>query len=318
MTQEKDRARKRHPIQVVARRTGLTVDVLRVWEKRYGVVDPARSPGGHRLYSDDDVERLSLLHRATSAGRRISRVSGLTIGQLGDLVTEDEEAAVDRRRDWQMGLSASPEAHLASCLRAVEEFDAQALEASLRRASVALAAPVLIEEVLGPLLGRIGESWRHGRMNPGQEHMATAVVRRVLESLTNSVLPDPGAPGIVIATPAGQVHEFGALFVAAASATQGWRVTYLGSDLPAADIAEVASATGSSAIAVSIVYPTDDPRVRSELRDLRKAAGPGMPILVGGRAAPTYGAEIEAADARLITSLEDLYAALAAVASRTH
>ena len=63
---------KRHPIQVVARRTGLTPDVLRVWEKRYEVVQPGRSGGGHRLYSDRDVERLGLLHRATSAGRRIS------------------------------------------------------------------------------------------------------------------------------------------------------------------------------------------------------------------------------------------------------
>ena len=75
-------------------------------------------------------------------------------------------------------------------------------------------------------------------MSPGHEHLASAVIRRVLESLANSVMPGPEAPGLVVATPAGQIHEFGALFVAAAAATQGWRVTYLGTDLPASDIAE--------------------------------------------------------------------------------
>ena len=99
---------KRHPIQVVARRTGLTADVLRVWEKRYGVVEPARSSGGHRLYSDLDVERLSLLHRAISGGRRISRVAVLPIEDLRDMVREDDDAAVERQRTIDPGLSAAP------------------------------------------------------------------------------------------------------------------------------------------------------------------------------------------------------------------
>lgn len=306
-------SRKRHPIQVVAHRTGLSVDVLRVWEKRYGVVEPARSTGGHRLYSDDDVKRLSLLNRATSAGRRISRVAGLSEGELMALVHEDVEAALDRRREWRLGTSAAPESHLASCLRAVEVFDAQALEMSLRRASVALAAPVLIEEVLGPLLNRIGENWRHGKMNPGQEHMATVVVRRVLESLSNAVMPGREAPSIVVATPAGQVHEFGALFVATAAATQGWRVTYLGPSLPAADIAEVVEATDAAAIAISLVFPEDDPGVIESLRRLRRAVRPGLPILVGGRAAGAYAEVLAEVDARHVIGLDDLYAALEAV-----
>src|SRR5919107_4915681 len=75
----------RHPMRVVTRRTGLSADVLRVWEKRYGVVTPSRSDTGRRLYSDTDIERLRLLHRATLAGRSIGQVAGLSTPALLEL-----------------------------------------------------------------------------------------------------------------------------------------------------------------------------------------------------------------------------------------
>lgn len=309
----KTESEKRHPIQVVAKRTGLTADVLRVWEKRYDVVEPGRSSGGHRLYSDKDVERLSLLNRAVSAGRRISRVASLPLEELADLVREDEDAAVHRMREAEPGLASDPGVHLQACLNAVDALDAKGLETSLMRAAVALSAPMLIDEVMGPLLATIGDRWEHGRLSPGHEHLASAVIRRVLESLANAVMPSAEAPGLVVATPSGQRHEFGALFVAAAAATQGWRVVYLGTDLPAADIAEVALSTGASAVAVSLVYPVDDPQVRAELEALRAAVGPSMPILAGGRAAPGYRRAIESIAGRMVSTLEDLYASLAAI-----
>ena len=309
---------KRHPIQVVAKRTGLTADVLRVWEKRYEVIEPARSSGGHRLYSDLDVERLSLLSRAVSAGRRISRVASLPPAELRALVREDEDAAVHRRREVDHGLSAAPDVHLAACLAAVETLDARRLEKSLMRAAVALSAPMLIEDVLGPLLAGIGDRWEHGKLSPGHEHLASAVIRRVLESLANSAMPGPEAPALVVATPAGQRHEFGALFVAAAAATQGWRVTYLGTDLPASDIADVATSTSASAVAVSLVFPMGDPQVAEELRQLRASVGPAMPILAGGRAAPAYREAIDASGSRMVSDLADLYATLAAIAAERH
>src|SRR4051812_28560881 len=87
---------QRHPIAVVAQRTGLSQDVLRVWERRYGAVTPSRSPNGLRLYSDTDIERLLLLRSATRAGRSIGQIASLPMGELEALVTEDE-AARDKR-----------------------------------------------------------------------------------------------------------------------------------------------------------------------------------------------------------------------------
>jgi DNA-binding transcriptional MerR regulator/methylmalonyl-CoA mutase cobalamin-binding subunit len=295
---------KRHPIQVVVRRTGLSPDVLRVWEKRYGVVSPGRSPGGHRLYSDDDVERLLLLNRVTSAGRRISKVAELETEALQKLAEEDAESLYSPPEIPSTSLRSQP--YLEACLAAVNAMDQRELEASLMRATIALPAPVLIEEVIGPLLARIGEQWAHGKLSPGKEHLASAVIRRVLESIMNACAPDANAPGIVVATPAGQVHEFGALLVGAAAAALSWRVAYLGTSLPAEDIADVASSTDSDVIALSIVYPIDDVELPAALRSLREHAGEERTILVGGRAAPHYLEAIESIDAKLITGLGQL------------
>jgi DNA-binding transcriptional MerR regulator/methylmalonyl-CoA mutase cobalamin-binding subunit len=295
---------KRHPIKVVVRRTGLSADVLRVWEKRYGVVRPGRSEGGHRLYSDADVERLHLLNRVTSAGRRISQMAQLTNDELMKLASEDANALFVARDAEAAPIR--PEPHLAASISAVERLDARDLETSLMRATVALPAPVLIEEVVGPLLERIGDRWEHGRITPGHEHLASAVIRRVLESVINACAPGRDAPGLVVATPTGQLHEFGALLVAAAAAAMGWRVTHLGTSLPARDIADVARSTGTNIIALSIVYPRDDPELPAELQSLRETAGSDTEILVGGRAAPDYGTAIEAAGATLVTGLPQL------------
>lgn len=224
--------------------------------------------------------------------------------ELQRLVDEDSEAALAARPAAPVTVTAEP--HLMACLSAVDRLDGRGLETSLMRATVALPAPVLIQDVVGPLLARIGEQWEHGRLSVGHEHLASAVIRRVLESIMNACAPEPDAPAIVVATPAGQAHEFGALLVGAAAAAFGWRVTYLGTSLPGSDIAGVALNTGARAIALSIVYPGDDPRLGGELEAVREATGQEAEILVGGRSALNYRESIESIGAMLITDVSQL------------
>lgn len=296
---------KRHPIQVVARRTGLTPDLLRAWEKRYGVVAPSRSEGGRRLYSDEDIERLRLLHRATRAGRRIGRVAALEAEELAALVREDEreeaEALVERR-----GAGAAADPHLQAALDAMERLDARALEAALNRAMVMLSSPVLIEEVAAPLLERVGELWSEGEVRPAHEHVLSAVLLRVLGKLIEAAGPPRLESSLVVTTPAGLHHEFGALFVAATAAGEGWRVTYLGRDLPAADIAAVARDTDADVVALSIVYPAGAPEVERELRALRRELSPDKTLLIGGAAARSYAEVLDEMGAIVLTDMEGL------------
>jgi len=160
----------RHPIGVVARRTGLDLHVLRAWERRYGAVVPWRSPTGRRLYADLDVERLRLMKRLAEAGRRISDVANRSLDELRSLASEDAAAGV-----VPVGAKAPPPpgsaprdgrpAHeiLRSLIAAVEALDRSALDRLLAEAAAACSGPRLRQEILVPLLEGIGERWQGAR-----------------------------------------------------------------------------------------------------------------------------------------------------------
>lgn len=305
-----DSSRKRHPIQVVARRTGLSADVLRAWEKRYAVVEPGRSEGGRRLYSDDDIERLRLLRRASRAGRRISQIATLASKELATLVHEDEREESVVGPETRGDDAATAELHLKAALAAAERLDGRELERVLNRAMAVLSAPVLIEQVAAPLMRTIGERWSAGGVRPSHEHLASAVLLQVLGRVLEATEPPSVAPNLVVATPAGQSHEFGALFVAVSAAAEGWRVTYLGPNLPADDLAAAVRDTGAEAVAVSLVFPEADADLANELRELRLKLPPAVPILVGGAAVSSYRRVLDEIEAIELTSMDDLRAAL--------
>jgi DNA-binding transcriptional MerR regulator/methylmalonyl-CoA mutase cobalamin-binding subunit len=285
MGDAKESLTKRHPIRVVATRTGLSPDVLRIWERRYGTVHPSRSSGGQRLYSDADIERLVLLDRATRAGRPISQVAELTDREVERLLAADDAARARRAAEApeQIG-DATAVAALDAALSAIRALDAPALELSLRSAALKLGAEPFITRVLAPLLGRIGEDWEAGALGIAHEHAASPVVRRLLEWIAATFSVPDQAPVVVIATPAGERHEFGAMLAGATAAGAGWRATYLGSDLPAADIARAARQTGARCVALSLVHGRDAAALATEVEMLRRALGDEVPVVVGGDA----------------------------------
>ncbi|MBX9927763.1 MAG: cobalamin-dependent protein [Gemmatimonadaceae bacterium] len=297
----------RHPVRIVVQRTGLSADLLRAWEKRYQVVKPHRSPGGQRYYSDIDVNRLRLLQRAVRAGRAISRIAGLSIDELERLVREDDEQGIQREATPATDVAAgAPELFLSNALIATEQLDARALENTLRQAAMRLSADHLLDEVISPLLFTIGSLWHAGRLRPTNEHLATQVIRRVLGWITEVGTSDPRAPAILVATPSGQNHELGAMLVAATASQYGWRVLYLGANLPSDDIAAAAVQARADVVALSIVFPTDDSALPGELLRLKKALPPGVAITVGGSGASSYKSAFEAVGAQYLPGLGQL------------
>lgn len=313
--------RHRHPIRVVTRRTGLSADLLRAWERRYEVVTPSRSEGGRRLYSDSDIERLHLLYKATLSGRSIGQVAELSTKALGALVRQDAEAdiqaelAVKKARELERTTQVSTADFLADAIPAVERLDAVALEAAARRAALALPAAAFLDAFVVGLLEQLGTRWREGTLRPVHGHLAFPVLRRVLDWVIENASSPLATPNLVIATPAGQAHEFGALLATASAAAEGWRVTYLGADVPADDIAEAAAGTRARAVALSVVFPSGDPVVRAELRRLRSALPKEMSVMVGGAASPAYGPVLDEIGAVRLKDIESFRAQLRAAAS---
>jgi len=293
-----------HPMRVVAQRTGLTPDLLRAWEKRYRAVTPVRSAGGQRHYTDADVERLQLLVRATKGGRQISQVASRPNAELLSLIEADERAAAVNRPVSSDGPAI--EGFLSSALMAVERFDAHALEQTLRSAVIRLSADEVLDEVISPLLFTIGSLWHQGQLQPANEHLASTTIRRVLTWMSEVAAPQPGAPVLIVGTPAHQVHELGAMLAATSATGNGWRVIYLGADLPAEELARAVEHVKADAIALSIVYPTEDPRIIDELRRLRLLLPPRVGVVVGGSGAPSYADALREVGADLLPSLSAL------------
>ena len=266
----------RYPLRAVMRRTGLSADVIRAWERRYGAVQPTRSNGRQRLYTEDDVVRLSLLQRATSAGHSIGEIANLDADALKALIGQGLTREVERG-----DLAASV---LEQSLAATEAFDGATLEQILKRVMLSLGAERFVDEIAGAFLREVGDRWHAGTLSPAHEHLASHVVRRVLEWLGDAYDPGPTAPRIVVATPAGEMHELGAMVVAAAALSEGWRTVYLGPNLPADEIATAAERSGAALVALSVVY-ADDNRTAEEVRKTARALPNTVSLLLGGAAA---------------------------------
>lgn len=281
----------RHPIRVVAQRTGLSAPVLRAWERRYGAVEPSRSDGGQRLYSDADVRRLQLLATAVDGGRTIGLIAELDEEELQELIDEDRETPVE-----PLGDAIAPDVErVGHALQLVEEMRTEELEQYLMRSAVELRPHELVEGLVVPLLEEVGRAWQSGRMRPSTEHIASVAIRRFLEWVSNTNQPDPEAPLAVTGTPAAQRHEFGALLAGVIAAYEGWRVRFLGPDLPAEDIAAAAERLEASMVALSAVHPRLDPRGIEEVKQVRELLPDSVDVVIGGAGAAPYPDEWEEA-----------------------
>lgn len=289
-------------IEAVAQRSGLSQHLIRIWERRYAVVRPIRTESNRRLYSEADVARLALLNRAVHVGHRIGDIATLSTPKLEQLVGKDfPKPALSKGK----GKGASPN-FVELAMHAITQFDSEELGAILSHAEVDLGQARVLDQVVMPLMRMLGEMWRDGNIRIAHEHMATAVIRNHVGAILASMRYPANAPSIVVATPAGQLHEVGALVVAVAAALEGWRPVFLGPNLPADEIAGAVQKSGARAIALSLVFPSDDPKLPAELNRLRRLLPEQVSLLIGGRAAEAYKDAIDSIHASLLTDIVDL------------
>ena len=305
-----------YSMKVVSQKTGLSQHVIRAWERRYQAIVPERTNTNRRLYSDEDIERLSLLAQATSGGHAISNVAKLPTQKLAELVREVPKA-VPRHIELPEihGEPSASHSTIGRCVEAVAALDAEALESILVQTSITHSQPSFIEHVLVPVIHQVGELWEQETLGIAHEHLASSVIRTVLGNMLEAFKVPASAPSLIATTPAGQHHELGALIAAITAASQGWRVTYLGPNLPAEEIAFAAQQNNAKAVALSLVYPAESAELELELRKLRRYLVPQIPLLIGGAAATSYAKVLEAIGAVSITDMSSLRAFLDATNS---
>ena len=302
-----------HPIGVASERTGISPHVLRVWERRYRAIEPTRTDGGRRLYSDADIERLRLMALATAAGRGISQVANLPTKELARLVRDDEEARRQlgtTRRARTSGTTASDD--VAAARARARALDAVGLERVLRRSAALVGAGAFIDTVATPLLKEIGEQRNAGELAPGEEQLVLVALRRVIEGIVPVLIVSGDAPNLLVATPVGDRHEIEAVMATAGAAIEGWRVTYLGPGVPVSEIAVAAASTSARAVSVTVPRAGNNDLLLQELRVLRGRLAARVPLLAGGAGALEIAAELRGAGVHVIENLTDLRQALRA------
>jgi DNA-binding transcriptional MerR regulator/methylmalonyl-CoA mutase cobalamin-binding subunit len=276
----------RYPIRSVSKLTGIQIDTLRAWERRYGAVTPLRDGRG-RMYTDADVERLRLLRGALRRGHSIGRLASLGDAELRNL-SVDTDASAKVPETPVDGAGTLPEIDTSALDVALRTLDAVGLDQEISRLAGVLRPLDLLQSALMPLLVRVGDDWHRGRVSIAQEHLISAFVRSVLGSfLRLYARPDPPAR-LVFATLAGDRHEIGTLGAAILAAYSGLGVTYLGADVPARDI--VQSVTFADA-QVAVLGVTPNPKrgvIERNLRTVVRQLVPDVELWVGGRDAERY------------------------------
>jgi DNA-binding transcriptional MerR regulator/methylmalonyl-CoA mutase cobalamin-binding subunit len=277
-----------YTMKYVAIQTGLKPYLIRSWESRYNAICPERSATRHRCFTGEDIKRLNLLKQAVHQGHSISAVAKMSNDHIMNLLGQGvaaiipEQSSPDARRAQPSDHEATAAQIVEKALSHVMQLDASSLEHVLNDAAVDMSRQYFLQFVILPLFERIGELWRVGKMKIVNEHMASLIVRSILWEMLRSVEISKEAPRIVVATPVGHWHEFGALASALAASESGWRVSYFGPNLPSEEMAYAVKRLKAKALALSLCHLLNDNRLLPELKKLRRLVGSELTIFIGG------------------------------------
>ncbi|MBH25671.1 MAG: hypothetical protein CMH57_14710 [Myxococcales bacterium] len=286
-------------IGAVSRATGIPVETLRTWERRYGYPQPERTDGRHRVYQASTVDVLNLVVKALSIGHRPSRILGQDKDAIQLLLDthEQEQLAetpaaaiapppVESRDIFYLPAEATQEPIL-TWLGATADMDGKALEAGFRSAWSQLGALQFLTRRLHPFLMALGNAWARGDISVSHEHFASERIRDFLTSMWRPLSDRARGPSIVLACLPEERHVLGLHIVATLTALGGCQIIFLGANVPLEDISATATQCGAPAVLISVSRAANTERVVNQLRELqRDLTAAAVELVVGGIGAP--------------------------------
>lgn len=276
----------RYPIRAAARLTGIGIDTLRAWERRYGAVTPIRDDRG-RMYTDADIARLRLLRGAVAHGHSIGRLAGLADRELRHLAATAGAIAgptADPTRQTSLDTAALE--------AALHRYDAAGIEQEIARLASVLRPLDLLRDVLMPVLVQVGDDWHRGRTRIAQEHLMSSAVRHVLGSFLRLHTRRDVPARLLFTTPSGDRHELGTLGAAMLAASSGLGVAYLGPDLPARDIVDSVKPAGAQVLVLGLTMTPAVKATERELRTIVRELPQSVELWAGGRGAERHASII--------------------------
>jgi DNA-binding transcriptional MerR regulator len=233
----------------LSKRSGISPELLRAWERRYGLLSPTRSAGGLRLYSPADLERVRTMREHLATGVAAAEAAALAL-ETGDATASSPAALRDDLAD------------------ALDRFDEPQAQAALDRLLSLMTVDALLAEVVMPYLRELGDRWERGEASVAQEHFASAVLRGRLLGLARGWGLGVGPVALLACLP-GELHDLGLIAFGLALRARGWRIVYLGPDAPVQTLADVSDELQPSLV---VVHAVSDDRVRPVVGELRVLA----------------------------------------------
>ena len=275
-------------IGALSQATGIPVQTLRTWERRYRAPQPARKPSGHRLYPASLVRRLRKVAQLLDRGHRPAEILALTSAELDSLLSLSGVGAGGAGRAvGRASETADAEGPaFREVLRAVERFDRQGLTDFLRANWIRLGPVQFLQQCAAGVMEQVGTAWQSGRLGIRHEHFATACLASFLREVRAPFDQQARGPRVIAAMLPGDGHEGGLLMASVILAVRGWRLVYLGADMPIAQIATAAREGEVQAVALSISATFPPRQAGKAVAELRAALPRHMPLWVGGAGAP--------------------------------
>jgi DNA-binding transcriptional MerR regulator len=244
-----------------ARRTGVSPELLRAWESRYGLLQPIRTEGGFRLYTVEDEERVARMRRALDDGLSAAEAARRALAQA-----PPTEGLLDDARH--------------RLFMAVRNYDESTVHAVLDEALAGFALETVLSELILPSLRGIGDEWERGELEVGQEHFASNIVRERLLGLARLWGRGSG-PLAILACPPGERHDIGLIAFGLLLRSHGWRILFLGADTPLETLERTVAANPARLV---VVASMDSARLEAERDALRRLAR-GAPLVLSGSGA---------------------------------
>jgi len=268
-------------IGALSRATDIPVETLRTWEARYGFPTPERKPSGHRVYSLDSIPRLRRIAEALSQGHRAGDVVSATDDALAALLTATASPA---RRPRPAAVEPSEDrSHI---LQAIAAFDTDRLTRILLQEWARLGPLDFLNSCLGPLIRDVGDAWENGRIEVRHEHFFSERVSDLLRSLRLPFEERAAGPLVVCSSLPGEAHSLGLQMAALVLAVAGCRILFVGTEVPASQVASLARDLNARTVAVSVSRASRGAAMRTQIANLRRLLPRRVGIVVGGDGAP--------------------------------
>jgi len=272
-----------YTIKEAAARTGLTIPVLRAWERRYRVVAPTRTPGGYRVYDEAALSRLRAMRRLIDDGWTASAAAAAVVAG-----TVEVESAVPLAGGPARG---GDDAVVDRLVAGAATLDSTRIESALDDMFASGSFERVVEDHVLPALRGLGDAWAAGRLTVAGEHLASNAIQRRLAAAFQASGPGPAAvPPVLVGMPPGARHELGGLIFATAARRAGLPIVYLGADLPLDDWVAAVERTKARGVVIGAIMNADGAAARSVAVGLR-AVDPDLVIAFGGAAAPNPAAD---------------------------